>query len=117
MFRTQAASRVVRQTLARTTPVQLRRNATAVPQALSNPTLNNIEKRWESMPLQEQADLWMALRDRMQGSWKELTEQEKRAGGLSLIRPYPFAIFGSRRDRSTSSLNCPEGRTSRPIGH
>ncbi|PMB73504.1 Cytochrome c oxidase polypeptide 5, mitochondrial [Beauveria bassiana] len=26
-------------------------------QALSNPTLKNIEKRWEGMPLQEQADL------------------------------------------------------------
>jgi cytochrome c oxidase subunit 4 len=49
-------------------------------QALSNPTLSNIEKRWEGMPLQEQADLWMALRDRMKGSWKELTLQEKKAG-------------------------------------
>lgn len=49
-------------------------------QALSNPTLSNIEKRWEGMPLQEQADLWMALRDRMKGNWKELTLQEKKAG-------------------------------------
>lgn len=49
-------------------------------QALSKPTLNNIEKRWEGMPLQEQADLWMALRDRMKGSWKELTVQEQKAG-------------------------------------
>ncbi len=49
-------------------------------QALSNPTLKNIEKRWEGMPLQEQADLWMALRDRMKGSWSELTLQEKKAG-------------------------------------
>lgn len=48
--------------------------------AISNPTLANIEKRWEGMPLQEQADLWMALRDRMKGSWKELTVQEKKAG-------------------------------------
>jgi cytochrome c oxidase subunit 4 len=47
---------------------------------LSNPTLANIEKRWEGMPLQEQADLWMALRDRMQGNWTELTVQEKKAG-------------------------------------
>lgn len=87
MLRTQAASRVVRQALART---QVRGNAT---RALSNPMLNNIEKRWESMPLQEQAELWMALRDRMQGSWKELTEQEKRAGGFPLPLPprYPFA--------------------------
>lgn len=49
-------------------------------QALSNPTLSNIEKRWEGMPLQEQADLWMALRDRMKGSWTDLTLQEKKAG-------------------------------------
>jgi cytochrome c oxidase subunit 4 len=30
--------------------------------------------------LQEQADLWMALRDRMKGSWTELTVQEQKAG-------------------------------------
>ncbi|KAJ2984256.1 hypothetical protein NQ176_g107 [Zarea fungicola] len=48
-------------------------------QALSNPTLKNIEKRWEGMPLQEQADLWMSLRDRMKGSWSELTVQEQKA--------------------------------------
>lgn len=35
------------------------------------------------MPLQEQAELWMALRDRMKGSWKELTVQEKKAGGFN----------------------------------
>jgi len=48
--------------------------------AISNPTLANIEKRWEAMPPQEQADLWMALRDRMKVDWHELTTQEKRAG-------------------------------------
>lgn len=48
--------------------------------AISNPTLANIEKRWESMPPQEQADLWMALRDRMKVNWAELTLQEKKAG-------------------------------------
>ncbi|KAL3421270.1 Cytochrome c oxidase polypeptide 5, mitochondrial [Phlyctema vagabunda] len=47
--------------------------------AISNPTLANIEKRWESMPPQEQADLWMALRDRMKVNWAELTLQEKKA--------------------------------------
>ena len=41
--------------------------------AISNPTLANIEKRWEAMPPQEQADLWMALRDRMKVDWNELT--------------------------------------------
>jgi cytochrome c oxidase subunit 4 len=32
------------------------------------------------MPPQEQADLWMALRDRMKVNWNELTVQEKKAG-------------------------------------
>ncbi|KAH8657118.1 cytochrome c oxidase subunit IV family [Tricladium varicosporioides] len=47
--------------------------------AISNPTLVNIEKRWEGMPPQEQAELWMALRDRMKANWAELTLQEKKA--------------------------------------
>jgi cytochrome c oxidase subunit 4 len=50
--------------------------------AISNPTLANIEKRWEDLPPQEQADLWMSLRDRMKVDWKELTLQEKKAGAL-----------------------------------
>lgn len=50
--------------------------------AISNPTLANIEKRWEAMPPQEQAELWMALRDRMKVDWNELTMQEKKAGTL-----------------------------------
>lgn len=47
--------------------------------AVSNPTLANIEKRWEGMPPQEQAELWMALRDRMTVDWNEMTTQEKKA--------------------------------------
>jgi hypothetical protein len=52
--------------------------------AISNPTLANIEKRWEGMPMQEQAELWMALRDRMKESWADLTVQEKKAGKLPM---------------------------------
>ena len=48
--------------------------------AISNPTLAGIEKRWEQMPPQEQAELWMQLRDRMKVDWHELTMQEKKAG-------------------------------------
>lgn len=48
--------------------------------AISNPTLAGIEKRWEGMPPQEQANLWMALRDRMKTDWHEMTLQEKKAG-------------------------------------
>jgi cytochrome c oxidase subunit 4 len=58
-------------------PVQAR---AATSHAISNPTLADIEKRWETMPPQEQADLWMSLRDRMKVNWTELTPQEKKAG-------------------------------------
>lgn len=51
--------------------------------AISNPTLAGIEKRWESMPPQEQADLWMQLRDRMKVDWHQMTLQEKKAGMCS----------------------------------
>jgi hypothetical protein len=52
--------------------------------------LANIEKRWEAMPPQEQADLWMALRDRMKVNWTELTVQEKKAGTFANPLPGPF---------------------------
>ena len=72
-----AASSSLRQTVpAAAAPINQARQA----HAISNPTLANIEKRWEAMPPQEQADLWMALRDRMKVDWKELTLQEKKAG-------------------------------------
>lgn len=54
--------------------------AAASTHAISNPTLANIEKRWEDMPSTEQAELWMALRDRMKENWADLTVQEKKAG-------------------------------------
>ena len=53
--------------------------ARTVVTAVSKPTLTNIEKRWEGMPPEEQAELWMALRDRMKGPWSEMTEQEKKS--------------------------------------
>ncbi|KAG7010117.1 cytochrome c oxidase polypeptide 5 [Physcia stellaris] len=53
--------------------------------AISNPTLAGIEKRWEVMPPQEQADLWMALRDRMKIDWHDLTMQEKKAASVSIL--------------------------------
>lgn len=48
--------------------------------AIANPTLAGIEKRWEAMPPQDQAALWMQLRDRMKVDWHEMTIQEKKAG-------------------------------------
>ena len=72
--------------------VQQRREA----HAISNPTLASIEKRWEAMPPQEQADLWMALRDRMKVDWNELTLQEKKAGMFlpCLSRSHVGSIVG-----------------------
>lgn len=75
----------IRATIRRSTPIctldtQSKQSRQASAHAISNPTLASIEKRWEAMPPQEQADLWMALRDRMKTDWHELTLQEKKAG-------------------------------------
>ena len=60
-------------------PARLPYQQTRQEHAISNPTLANIEKRWTEMPPQEQAELWMALRDRMTVDWHQMTMQEKRA--------------------------------------
>jgi cytochrome c oxidase subunit 4 len=73
----QSLVRSSRAVIVRPAGVQVQKRAA---HAVSNPTLANIEKRWETMPPQEQADLWMALRDRMKSNWSELTLQEKKAG-------------------------------------
>ncbi|KAK0127915.1 Cytochrome c oxidase subunit 5A [Cadophora gregata f. sp. sojae] len=65
--------------------------------AISNPTLANIEKRWEGLPPQEQADLWMALRDRMKVNWSELTLQEKKAAY--------YIAFGAHGPRAQAPPN------------
>lgn len=67
--------------------------AAASTHAISNPTLANIEKRWEGMPLQEQAELWMALRDRMKENWADLTLQEKKAGECTTAAPTQHRHF------------------------
>ncbi|KAI1102020.1 cytochrome c oxidase subunit IV [Jackrogersella minutella] len=79
MMRTPATS-LLRGALraSRTTTTMIPR-AAASTHAISNPTLANIEKRWEGMPQTEQAELWMSLRDRMKENWAELTSQEKKA--------------------------------------
>ncbi|KAK3315200.1 cytochrome c oxidase polypeptide V mitochondrial precursor [Apodospora peruviana] len=56
--------------------------------AISNPTLANIEKRWEGLPMQEQGDLYMALRDRAKENWSELTLAEKRAAYWIAFGPH-----------------------------
>ncbi|PNY23175.1 Cytochrome c oxidase polypeptide 5, mitochondrial, partial [Tolypocladium capitatum] len=87
MLRTPASS-LLRKCLVRSVPAATASRASST-QTISNPTLANIEKRWEGMPLQEQADLWMALRDRMKGSWAELTVQEKKAGRMAELAVRP----------------------------
>merc|ERR1712000_1478 len=82
---------MLRKSLVRSSPALASRAAPT--HAISNPTLANIEKRWEGMPLQEQADLWMALRDRMQVNWKDLTLQEKKAAYWIAFGPHgPRAV-------------------------
>lgn len=63
-----------------TADVRKQQTRSVAAHAISNPTLAQIEKRWEGMPPQEQADVWMALRDRMKNDWHELTLQERKAG-------------------------------------
>ncbi|MCJ1268362.1 Cytochrome c oxidase subunit 5A [Lobaria immixta] len=70
--------------------VQQQQRRLAIAHAISNPTLASIEKRWEIMPPQEQAELWMALRDRMKTDWHELTMQEKKAGEQPLKHNVPL---------------------------
>ncbi|RKU44781.1 Cytochrome c oxidase subunit 5A [Coniochaeta pulveracea] len=86
MLRTPATARLLRAAVARPSPSVLSRAASS--HAISNPTLANIEKRWEGMPLQEQAELWMALRDRMKENWTELTLQEKKAAYWIAFGPH-----------------------------
>src|SRR3954462_12243720 len=74
--------------------------------AISNPTLANIEKRWEGMPPQEQAELWMALRDRMHENWKELTLQEKKAGESTPIVTVSYNAYERSREASLALSYC-----------
>lgn len=75
-------ARSIPSAVARHTPAALCQVRAQSTEAIANPTLADIEKRWEAMPPQEQADLWMQLRDRMKTNWHELTVPEKKAGML-----------------------------------
>ncbi|KAI4662733.1 Cytochrome c oxidase polypeptide 5, mitochondrial [Alternaria viburni] len=82
------SSTATRTALPRAAPVACQMQQSRQAHAISNPTLANIEKRWEDMPPQEQADLWMTLRDRMKTDWKELTMQEKKAAYYIAFGPH-----------------------------
>lgn len=74
-------------------PFAANQQSTRQAHAVSNPTLSNIEKRWEGMAPQEQAELWMALRDRMTVDWNQLTMQEKKACEFHPRHPRVFPII------------------------
>lgn len=69
---------------------QMQQTRAASEHAIANPTLASIEKRWETMAPQEQADLWMQLRDRMKVDWHQMTVQEKKAGVYLPPSPRPL---------------------------
>ncbi|TGZ84942.1 cytochrome c oxidase subunit IV, partial [Ascodesmis nigricans] len=50
--------------------------------------LHGIEERWENMHPKEQADIWMKLKDRMKGNWKELSVLEKKASYYVAFGPH-----------------------------
>lgn len=95
------ASQTLRSTTARSTAAPVARFASPAAvrlssnHAIANPTLAGIEKRWEDMPPQEQADLWMQLRDRMKVNWHEMTLQEKKAGTMFLFCYYSLLLLFS----------------------
>ncbi|KAI5800263.1 cytochrome c oxidase subunit IV family [Peziza echinospora] len=72
---------------ARSVPLSLCQRSAST-RAISNPTLVDIEKRWEAIPPQEQAELWMNLRDRMKSNWNELTLAEKKASYWIAFGPH-----------------------------
>ncbi|KAH8677511.1 cytochrome c oxidase polypeptide 5 [Xylariales sp. PMI_506] len=88
MMRTSASSLLRAGARASTSSVTMVPRAAASTHAISKPTLANIEKRWEGLPSTEQAELWMALRDRMKENWAELTLQEKKAAYWIAFGPH-----------------------------
>ncbi|KAL4778251.1 cytochrome c oxidase subunit IV-domain-containing protein [Aspergillus varians] len=69
-------------------PIAPQQTRAASEHAIANPTLAGIEKRWEALPPQEQADLWMQLRDRMKVDWHQMTIQEKKAAYWIAFGPH-----------------------------
>ncbi|ORY78638.1 putative cytochrome c oxidase polypeptide 5, mitochondrial [Protomyces lactucae-debilis] len=59
---------------------------------ISTPTLIHLEKRWDTLSPQEQADLQSQLAKRQEGPWTELTPEEKRAAY--------FIAFGAHGPRA-----------------
>lgn len=55
--------------------------------------------------MQEQAELWMALRDRMKENWADMTVQEKKAGKLPMPSPLMASfIYGGSVPQASRSL-------------
>jgi cytochrome c oxidase subunit 4 len=60
--------------------------------AISNPTLVNLETRWEKMSEEERGDIVSQLAERQKGPWSELTVAEKRAAWY-----ISYGAWGPRR--------------------
>ncbi|CAN6658672.1 cytochrome c oxidase subunit 5A, mitochondrial [Trichomonascus vanleenenianus] len=66
----------------------LRMSQRHVSQAISAPTLMNLEVRWEGMSQEERDDIVAQLAERQKGSWKDLTVAEKRAAWYISYGPW-----------------------------
>ncbi|CAK7901410.1 cytochrome c oxidase subunit 5A, mitochondrial [[Candida] anglica] len=66
--------------------------AKAAPRALSNSYVGSLDKRWESLPKDDQTTLIEELKTRMEGPWQELTAAEKKAAYY-----ISFGEWGPRR--------------------
>lgn len=75
-------------------PVAVSPSAARSVDPLGPQLLSGIEERWEEIHPQEQAEVWMNLRDRMKGNWKELSASERKAGETS-HHIYPNFLFPS----------------------
>ena len=68
-------------------------------QAISNATIMDINKRWETMPNTEQEELVAKLTERQKLPWKELTQNEKQAAWY-----ISYGEWGPRRPVHALSL-------------
>ena len=57
--------------------VGVRFNSNSGNYTLSPQLLADLPARWETMGPADQANVWMTLRDRMAGDWKEMTREER----------------------------------------
>ncbi|CAH6720337.1 cytochrome c oxidase subunit 5A, mitochondrial [[Candida] jaroonii] len=72
--------------------------AKTVPRPLSNAYVGQLEKRWETLPKEDQTALIDELKTRMELPWKELTSEEKKAAYY-----ISFGEWGPRKPLKTET--------------